>query len=157
MNRKVYIVGRTGDIKLHSKDDTASREHAELIIVEDKVYLTDLASKNGIFKLSERGQKSRFSEGWVSLEERFLFGDCALTVAEMLQQVGERMQNQGQGQPHSPNGDGNRAEPKPPPRVDSEAQDSKKSGKRIRCPYCATPQLSSRKHCKKCGEALAFR
>ncbi len=145
MAKKVYTIGRIGDVKLYSKDGTTSRRHAELIVIDGKFYLADLDSKNGTFQVLEGGRRTRFSKGWVTVNDSFAFGDCVMTVAQMLQQVGELPHSLVASPCH---------EPRQGVDVPGQGEDSKVSGRRIFCPN-GHIQLAGRAKCSKCGEELS--
>lgn len=81
-----YIVGRMGE--LHLDDPTASARHAELVLLDGRIYITDLGSTNGTY-IWRRGRWERFHEGYVSPETRMAFGRCVRSVAELLAGSGE--------------------------------------------------------------------
>lgn len=82
---RTYVIGRGGDIRVD--DSTASGRHAELVVLGDSLYLTDLGSTNGTY-LWREGRWERFQEGYVTADMTLAFGRCTRTVAALLAQVG---------------------------------------------------------------------
>ena len=81
MKERTYIIGRKGQIQLHDK--TTSAEHAELKIVNNQFYLTDLDSTNGTY-LMENGRRTRFTEGYVEMNQTLVFGNRECSVRELV-------------------------------------------------------------------------
>ena len=76
-----FILGRQGHILISSK--VAGRQHGEITILDGKIYLRDLGSKNGIFTL--QGKKLvRFEEGYVSLLQRIYIGNECYVIRDLL-------------------------------------------------------------------------
>ncbi|MDH3712859.1 MAG: FHA domain-containing protein [Gammaproteobacteria bacterium] len=66
--------------------DTVSNVHAELDVLNDRFFLRDLNSTNGIFR-DEEGKKVRFKEGYVELDQVVFLGDLRCTVRELLEHI----------------------------------------------------------------------
>ena len=81
MENKTYIIGRQGSIQLFDK--TTSSRHAELVVLNDQIYLTDLDSTNGTY-LMNQGKRKRFKEGYINLEQTLSFGEQVCTVRELI-------------------------------------------------------------------------
>lgn len=81
VENRSYIVGRTGELRLD--DPTASAKHAELVLLNGQIYITDLGSTNGTYIWRE-GRWERFHEGYVNAETRMAFGRCVRSVAQLL-------------------------------------------------------------------------
>lgn len=81
MENRTYVIGRHGNIQLFDK--TASARHAELVVLDNQMYLTDLDSTNGTF-LMESGKRKRFKEGYVDLDQTLSFGEQVCTVRELV-------------------------------------------------------------------------
>lgn len=81
MKNRTYIIGRKGQIQLHDK--TTSAQHAELKIVDNTLYLTDLGSTNGTY-LMNGGKRTRFTEGFVELDQTLVFGNRECSVRELV-------------------------------------------------------------------------
>jgi pSer/pThr/pTyr-binding forkhead associated (FHA) protein len=81
MEQRKYIIGRKGQIQLHDK--TTSAQHAELKTIDNRLYLTDLGSTNGTF-LVEDGKRTRFTEGFVELDQTLAFGNQVCSVRELV-------------------------------------------------------------------------
>jgi len=76
-----FIIGRQGHIFIDSI--TASNHHAEIRIVNQKIYLRDLDSTNGTYLL-QNGSKYRFKKGYVRQQQTVVIGGIAHTVLELL-------------------------------------------------------------------------
>lgn len=81
MENRTYVIGRRGSIQLFDK--TTSARHAELVVIDNQMYLTDLDSTNGTY-LMEQGKRRRFKEGYINLEQTLSFGDQVCTVRELV-------------------------------------------------------------------------
>ena len=68
---QAYIIGREGDIAIDSP--TVSKQHAEMIVKNRRVYLRDLKSKNGIFMVIDK-RLVRLKEGYVSHDQPLMIG-----------------------------------------------------------------------------------
>ena len=76
-----FIIGRQGHIFIDSI--TASNHHAEIRIVNQKIYLRDLDSTNGTYLL-QNGTKQRFKKGYVKPQQTVVIGGKPHTVLELL-------------------------------------------------------------------------
>ena len=81
MDNRTYVIGRRGTIQLFDK--TTSARHAELVVLNNQMYLTDLDSTNGTFLL-DHGKLKRFTQGYISLDQTLSFGDHICTVRELV-------------------------------------------------------------------------
>ncbi len=81
MENKTYIIGRRGSIQLFDK--TTSSRHAKLVVLNNKMYLTDLDSTNGTY-LVDQGKRKNFKEGYINIEQTLSFGDHVCTVRELI-------------------------------------------------------------------------
>ena len=81
MENRTYVIGRKGNIPLNDK--TTSAQHAKLVVLNNKLYLTDLGSTNGTFLLSD-GKRTRFTEGYVELDQTLAFGNQVCSVRELV-------------------------------------------------------------------------
>ena len=81
MNNRKYIIGRRGHIRLYDK--TTSSLHAELMIKDDSLYLTDLKSTNGTYLMQE-GKRQRFDKGYVDMDQVLAFGEHVCSVRELV-------------------------------------------------------------------------
>ncbi|VAW64056.1 hypothetical protein MNBD_GAMMA08-1050 [hydrothermal vent metagenome] len=81
MKNKTYIIGRRGNIQLFDK--TTSSRHAELVVSNEKMYLTDLDSTNGTY-IMDQGKRKRFKEGYIDLDQTLSFGEQICTVRELI-------------------------------------------------------------------------
>ena len=76
-----FIIGRQGHIYIDSI--TASNHHAEIRVVNQKIYLRDLDSTNGTY-LMQNGSKRRFKKGYVEPRQTIVIGGKPHTVLELL-------------------------------------------------------------------------
>lgn len=81
MDNRTYIIGRRGHIQMFDK--TTSARHAELVILENDLYLTDLDSTNGTY-LVENGERKRFKEGYIKIDQTLAFGNHICSVRELV-------------------------------------------------------------------------
>ncbi len=81
MENRTYVIGRHGNIQLFDK--TTSARHAELTVIDNQMYLTDLDSTNGTY-LMEQGKRKRFKEGFINLDQTLAFGEQVCTVRELV-------------------------------------------------------------------------
>ena len=58
-----FRVGRTQGLSLSLASESVSKEHAEIVMRDDALYVQDLGSKNGTFVNSERVTERRLNEG----------------------------------------------------------------------------------------------
>jgi EAL domain-containing protein (putative c-di-GMP-specific phosphodiesterase class I) len=58
-----FRVGRLSGLSLSLASDSVSKEHAEIVMRDDALYVVDLGSKNGTFVNSERVSESPLNEG----------------------------------------------------------------------------------------------
>lgn len=66
--------------------DTVSNVHAELDVLNDRFFLRDLNSTNGVFR-EEDGKKVRIKEDYVELDQVVFLGDCRCTIRELLERI----------------------------------------------------------------------
>ena len=78
---KTYVIGRKGQICMPHK--TTSAKHAQLTIKADSLYLADLNSTNGTY-IIEDGERMRFTEGYIKLDQLLSFGSNICSVRELL-------------------------------------------------------------------------
>ena len=81
MENRTYVIGRKGQIHLYDK--TTSAQHAELVVLDNTLYLTDLGSTNGTYLLHD-GRRTRFSEGYIDLDQTLAFGNQVCSVRELV-------------------------------------------------------------------------
>lgn len=81
MENKTYVIGRRGNIQLFDK--TTSARHAELVVLNNQMYLTDLNSTNGTY-LMNQGKRKPFKEGYIELNQTLSFGGQVCTVRELV-------------------------------------------------------------------------
>lgn len=81
MQNRTYVIGRQGNIQLFDK--TTSARHAELVVLDNQMYLTDLNSTNGTFVM-EQGRRTRFKEGYIQLNQTLSFGEHVCSVRELV-------------------------------------------------------------------------
>ena len=142
----VLTVGREADISLPDTEDTVSRRHLEIIIVDDGYYLRDLESQNGTY-LEQKGHMTPFTQGWVSKDQVIALGETRLTLAELLGDSRRKLPGaRHETEDHYIERSG--VEP-----VKENPNYSHVSGKRVRCPN-GHITLSTLDVCHRCGESL---
>jgi pSer/pThr/pTyr-binding forkhead associated (FHA) protein len=65
------------------EDRRVSRRHAEIYVLNDRIFVRDLGSKNGTFVL-EQGRVHRITEGYVRPQQIVSFGGRLERVASLL-------------------------------------------------------------------------
>ena len=84
---RVYKIGRDASCDVTLDDDSVSRNHAELLTLEDgRLYLTDCASTNGTCVVRD-AQRQPVRQTFVRRSDHVCFGNRQLTVAELLQKI----------------------------------------------------------------------
>ncbi len=81
MEGRTFILGREGHIFINST--TASKNHAEISIIDGDIYLRDLDSTNGTFLL-KKNVRVPFEEGYVDLQQSIVIGGKALVIQDLL-------------------------------------------------------------------------
>jgi pSer/pThr/pTyr-binding forkhead associated (FHA) protein len=69
------------------EDRRVSRRHAEIYVLDDRIFVRDLGSKNGTFVL-EQGRVHRITEGYVRPQQIVSFGGRLERVASLLRGQG---------------------------------------------------------------------
>jgi pSer/pThr/pTyr-binding forkhead associated (FHA) protein len=78
---RTYVIGRKGQIRMFDK--TTSAKHAELTVLNNTLYLTDLDSTNGTYLLNH-GKRQPFKEGYINLNQTLSFGSHVCSVRELI-------------------------------------------------------------------------
>ena len=76
-----FILGREGHIYIDSI--TASKQHAEIRIIDGRIHLRDLDSTNGTFVM-KNNLRVRFDRGFVDPEQLVVIGGKTHVVMELL-------------------------------------------------------------------------
>lgn len=82
MEGRTFILGREGHIYIDST--TASKHHAEIKIIDGKIYLRDLGSTNGTF-LRKNKTLVRFDEGFVNPLQPIVIGGQTYIINKLLE------------------------------------------------------------------------
>ncbi len=82
MEGRTFILGREGHIYIDST--TASKHHAEMKIIDGKIYLRDLGSTNGTF-LRKNKTLVRFEEGFVNPLQPIVIGGQTYIINKLLE------------------------------------------------------------------------
>ena len=82
MEGRTFILGREGHIYIDST--TASKHHAEIKIIDGKIYLRDLGSTNGTF-LRKNKTLVRFEEGFVNPLQPIVIGGQPYIINKLLE------------------------------------------------------------------------
>ncbi len=84
---QTYIISRKGDVcmegHIYINSPTVSRPHAALKIKNERVYLRDLGSTNGIYILDDDSLVS-FEEGYVKPNQTLLIGEVKCTIQSLI-------------------------------------------------------------------------
>ncbi len=86
MEGRTYILGREGHIYINSP--SASKQHAEITIIDGRIYLRDLDSENGTYLLKNK-RLVYFKEGYVNPFQPILIGDQTHTIQSLLAIAGD--------------------------------------------------------------------
>ncbi len=81
MEGRSYLLGREGHIYIDSP--MVSKHHAEIKIINGRIYLRDLNSTNGTYLFKNNSLVS-FNEGYVSLLQSIVIGDQKHTIQNLL-------------------------------------------------------------------------
>lgn len=81
MNGRTFILGREGHIYIDSP--TASKHHAEIRILDGKIHLRDLDSKNGTFLLKNK-TLVQFEAGIVNPLQPIVIGGQTYVIQDLL-------------------------------------------------------------------------
>lgn len=85
MESRTYIIGREGHIYID--DQTVSKQHAEIQIVNGEIYLRDLGSTNGTYLIKNQ-RMVPFIEGYVQLHQMIVLGNKQYSVKNLLEIAG---------------------------------------------------------------------
>ncbi len=101
-----FTIGRDQSCDVPVADDSVSRRHAELTMIEQgKLLLVDCHSSNGTAVL-EGGRPRPIRQAFVTPGDRVQFGSVVLSVADIVEALGAKRPSQGPS-PAAPSG-GNR-------------------------------------------------
>jgi pSer/pThr/pTyr-binding forkhead associated (FHA) protein len=78
---RTFVVGREGHIYINSS--TASKRHAEIKIIDGRIYLRDLKSTNGTYLLKNK-RLVHFEEGYVNPLQPIMIGNQMHTIESLL-------------------------------------------------------------------------
>ena len=81
MEGRTFILGREGHIYIDST--TASKHHAEIRIIDGKIYLRDLESTNGTFLVKNK-TLVQFEEGYVNPLQPIVIGGQKYIIQDLL-------------------------------------------------------------------------
>ena len=81
MEGRNFILGREGHIFIDS--GSASKHHAEIRVIDGKVYLRDLDSTNGTYILENKARVP-FDAGYVDLQQSIVIGGKILVIQDLL-------------------------------------------------------------------------
>jgi pSer/pThr/pTyr-binding forkhead associated (FHA) protein len=85
IGRGPALAGRRSTIRLD--DPTVSERHAELVVLNGNLYLTDLGSRNGTWRVDASGEE-RLSEGNVAPDDLLRIGRIEMRVRDLLARAG---------------------------------------------------------------------
>ena len=78
---RTYVVGREGHIYLG--DDSVSRQHAEITLINDRIRVRDLNSTNGVFLVNGKKVR-RIHEEYVEPNQPIVIGKNKCTIQGLL-------------------------------------------------------------------------
>ena len=81
MEGRTYIIGREGHIYIDSP--ATSKQHAEIKVINGKIFLRDLNSTNGTYLL-KNNRLVYFEQGFVNPLQRVMIGDQKHTIYKLL-------------------------------------------------------------------------
>ena len=81
MDGRTFILGREGHIYIDST--TASKHHAEMRIVDGKIHLRDLGSKNGTYLLKNK-TLIQFEHGYVNPLQPIVIGGQTYVIRDLI-------------------------------------------------------------------------
>lgn len=76
LKKQRYIVGRQSDAGIRLPDASVSRQHAELVIDDDRMVIKDLGSSNGTFVNRKRVNQQELTAGDLVSVGPFVFVVC---------------------------------------------------------------------------------
>lgn len=85
IGRGPALAGRRSAIRLD--DPTVSERHAELVVLNGSLHLTDLGSRNGTWRVDDSGEE-RLSEADVEPHDVLRFGRMQMRVSDLLARAG---------------------------------------------------------------------
>lgn len=88
-----YVIGRGEDasIPISRDENTVSREHAELLVLNDsRLYLIDRGSANGTF-MKKNSTWVPVKQSYVSMTDVVKFGEYEIAVSELLSMLPRSM------------------------------------------------------------------
>ena len=87
MSQSRFTIGRDKNCDVPIADDSVSRVHAELTLLEGgKMLLTDRASSNGT-SIMQTGRPTRIEQSYVSQTDQVQFGSVVLSVGEIIEAI----------------------------------------------------------------------
>ena len=81
MEGRTYLLGREGHIYIDSP--MVSKQHAEIKIIDGRIYLRDLNSTNGTYLLKNK-RLVHFEEGYVNPLQPVMIGNQMHTIQSLL-------------------------------------------------------------------------
>ncbi len=82
-----FIIGREGHI--YVSDPAASKEHAEIEIIDGRIRIRDLNSTNGIYFVNNNNKAVRFQDEYVLPDQTIAIGQERHTVKNLLSIIGD--------------------------------------------------------------------
>jgi len=98
MVKTTFIIGRDRAADIPVADQSVSRRHAELVLMDGgRMFLTDCQSSNGTWLL-RKGQAVRITQETLHTGDQVRFGDVTIAVSDLVD-VAQRVQRRGSGEP----------------------------------------------------------
>ena len=86
MEGRTFIIGREGHVYIGGS--TVSNQHAEIKIIDGRIYLRDLHSTNGTFLIKNK-KLVHFKEGYVHPLQPIMIGEEKHTIQNLLTIIDE--------------------------------------------------------------------
>src|SRR5262245_12721673 len=88
--QQTFSIGRSPECDLVLADQSVSRKHAELMVLDDgQLFLVDCQSTQGT-RLSEHGQIRQVQQEFVGLDAIVQFGDVSISMGDVVEALREK-------------------------------------------------------------------
>jgi predicted component of type VI protein secretion system len=88
--QQTFSIGRSPECDLVLADQSVSRKHAELVVLDDgQLFLVDCQSTHGT-RLSQHGQTRPVQQEFVTLDAIVQFGDVSIPISDVVDALREK-------------------------------------------------------------------
>jgi hypothetical protein len=88
--QQTFSIGRSPECDLVLADQSVSRKHAELLVLDDgQLFLVDCQSTHGT-RVSQHGQTRVVQQDFVSLDAVVQFGDVSMSIGDIVEALREK-------------------------------------------------------------------